>query len=104
MSLSQVSAISGAPISGMTAIGAPSSGTMMNQGRVGLSQNCESKPVKYRTFGGAVRSSASKPLRCMILCARAVRSSNSACVKPRLGIFNPFGTRSILSIMWAAVR
>ena len=46
MSLTQVRAISGAPISGMTAMGSPSSGITTNQGRVGLSQNCESKPVK----------------------------------------------------------
>jgi hypothetical protein len=41
-----VAAISAAPISGITAIGFPSAGTTMNQGRVGLSQNWLSKPVK----------------------------------------------------------
>ena len=45
MSVTQVRAISAAPISGITAIGTPSSGTSTNQGRVGLSQNWESKPV-----------------------------------------------------------
>ena len=46
MSSSQVLAISGPPISGMTAIGVPSAGTTTNHGRVGLSQNWLSKPVK----------------------------------------------------------
>jgi hypothetical protein len=46
MSSIQVRAMPGAPISGITATGAPSRGKTTNQGRVGLAQNCESKPVK----------------------------------------------------------
>jgi hypothetical protein len=46
MSSTQVSAMPGWPISGITAITAPSRGTTMNHGRVGLSQNWVLKPVK----------------------------------------------------------
>ena len=46
ISSTQVRAMPGAPISGITATGAPARGRTTNQGRVGLAQNCESKPVK----------------------------------------------------------
>jgi hypothetical protein len=42
----QVFAIPATPISGMTATGAASRGITTNQGRVGLSQNWVSKPLK----------------------------------------------------------
>jgi hypothetical protein len=41
-----VRAISGAPISGITATGLPDAGTSRNQGRVGLCQNWVRKPLK----------------------------------------------------------
>ena len=46
MSSTQVSAMPAAPISGMTAIGRPSRGTIRNHGRVGLSQNWLWNPEK----------------------------------------------------------
>jgi hypothetical protein len=46
MSHTQVAPIPGTPISGMIAIGSPTRGTTRNQGRVGPSQNCVSKPLK----------------------------------------------------------
>ena len=46
ISVTQVSAMPGTPMSGITAVGAPSAGTTKNHGRVGLSQNWVSKPLK----------------------------------------------------------
>jgi hypothetical protein len=43
---SHAPAICGTPISGITAIGLPSPGSTTNHGRVGLSQNWLSKPVR----------------------------------------------------------
>ena len=45
-SSTQVLNMPATPISGITAMGLPSRGTTKNQGRVGLSQNCVSKPLK----------------------------------------------------------
>ena len=45
-SFTQVLSTAGAPSSGMTAIGSPFRGAIRNQGRVGLSQNCMSRPEK----------------------------------------------------------
>ena len=41
-----VSAMTGAPMAGMTATGLPLAGRTTNQGRVGLSQKLVKKPVK----------------------------------------------------------
>jgi hypothetical protein len=66
---------------GITATGSPEAGTIRKNGRVGMTQPCMCKPLKYRKFISVVTSSAARPCLDIRCWARRVRSRYSASVK-----------------------